>query len=383
MEINKYTKLVDKVENETFENKNKNLDILLKYTSYLSNIGSIFFAFFLLNPPIEKSIVSYLNIANVSLISIIITIVILCIFELFKRYLLSNLSFELIKNKYKINSRFIGGLFFSLLLLVGSFYTSLNGAENFATTTTKDITIIESKLEDKIDSVENVYNSRISILVEDNNKLLSNNNDLRNKLKETPLNYITARENYNDYIKNNNNSIDENQNRIDNLKQDKKQDIEYIKEEYQLKVKEIENSEFDDILIFIFFSLAIEIIIIVGVFFDKYYEYGVYKENYNDLILIVKKRENYKTLINFLYKNGEINIDTPLMGKVKLIELIKEKTSVFDPPKFVDHFINDMEYLNIIETRGRRRYLKLKYDEALEKINNYNDPFRTLKNLKQ
>ena len=94
-----------------------------------------------------------------------------------------------------------------------------------------------------------------------------------------------------------------------------------------------------------------------------------------------KKRDRYRTLIKFIFKEGMIGQDQKILGKTKLLTLIKERSSIASPNKFLDSFLNDMEYLGIIKLNGTRRYTAVTYQDALEKIDKFDDTLRLLEKL--
>jgi hypothetical protein len=100
-----------------------------------------------------------------------------------------------------------------------------------------------------------------------------------------------------------------------------------------------------------------------------------------DLETIFKKRDRYKTLVKFIFKEGMVGQDQPIIGKTKLLDLIKEKSTIASPNKFLEGFLNDMDYLGILKLNGKRRYTAVSYSEALEKIDKFDDTLRLLENL--
>ena len=56
MDIKKYDTLRNKINKKDFEGKNKSLDKWLYRFSFFGNIGSIFFAYFLVYPSLQKQL---------------------------------------------------------------------------------------------------------------------------------------------------------------------------------------------------------------------------------------------------------------------------------------------------------------------------------------
>ena len=51
-----------------------------------------------------------------------------------------------------------------------------------------------------------------------------------------------------------------------------------------------------------------------------------------------------------------------------MIELIKDRTNILKPNKFIDDFIDDIHQLKIIKMHGTKRIIEVSFEEALEKV---------------
>jgi len=382
MDLNKYSELRDKIKSQDFETKNKDVDTWLNIFSYVGNIGSIFFAFFLVFPALLTAISANLVQGDASTyLAGFISVLILSGFELLKRKILANLSFDIVKNKFKMHKSLIGWSIFSIGIVGASFYFSLNGAINFASTS-KEINVnIENVANTQIDSVNRVYQERKQTLIDDNNSYRESNKEYRDKIAETPLNYRTVRNELQDLVDSNNESITANDVRISSIDNELNGEIRKLQSKQETEQSENEDKDISNILLFLIISTSIEFIIILGIYFDKYYDYNVYLSNIADMETTHKKRDRYRTLIKFIFKEGMLGQDQKILGKTKLLELIKEKSSIPSPNKFLDSFLNDMEYLGIIKLNGTRRLTAVTYQDALEKIDKFDDTLRLLENL--
>lgn len=382
MNLDEYSELRNKIKSQDFETKNKDIDTTLNIFSYIGNIGSIFFAFFLLFPALHKTITT--NIVDSELSTYLagfFTVLILSGFEFIKRKFLANLSFDIVKNKFKIHRSLVGWSIASLAIICGSFYLSLNGAIEFATTSSEKNEIIEATVQNDVDSITNVYNKRKQVLIDDNNSYRESNREYRDKIAETPINFRNTRNDLQKLVDANNESIDDNDNRIAALDNELKGVIRGLESDQQEELNKNDDSDMSNIVLFLLISTTIEFLIILGIYFDKYYDYNVFLLNMGELEGIFKKRERYKTLVKFIFKEGMLGQDQQIMGKTKLLELIKEKSNIPSPNKFLDSFLNDMDYLGIIKLNGTRRYTATTYSEALEKIDKFDDTLRLLEKL--
>lgn len=384
MDLKKYDELRQKIHTKDFEGRNKKLDSWLYNLSFLGNIGSIFFAYFLVFPALNKAISTNLISGNFGFtLGLIITILLLISFEAIKRLLIRNLSFDLIKNKFDLfNAKIIGWLIFSISIIFLSFYFSINGAKNFATTSFENNKIAETNLNTQIDSLTNIYENKKNIFITDNINLKSVNTELRKKLAETPLNYRTVRKEYQINIDKNTDLIKLNQNKIDEIDDELDEEINIIKIKFNERTKNNKDGDFKNIILFILISTSIEVLIIVGIYFREYYEYNLYDNNKERLESIYKKRDRYKAMLAYIYQEGKVGHGTRIMASSKLIELVEENSTISDPKKFVETFLRDMENLDIFVVQGKRRLIQATYNEALNVIDNFDDAVRILENLK-
>lgn len=383
MEINKYKLLREKIKNKDFEGKNKTLDKFLYFFSWIGNTGSIFFAYFLVFPNFLTAISGNLIEGNfASYFSAFLTILVLIIFELIKREVLSNSSFDLIKNKYKISKKFVGWFLFSISLISVSFYFSLNGAINFASTSKEKNIVFEKKINNKIDSVTLLYNQKKIKYENDNILLRKSNSELRDKITDTPINYRTIRKELNDLVESNFNIIQLNNKQIENLNNELNDKIFELKNILSKEKNDNKSEDIDGILLFLIISTSIELIIILGVFFRQYYDYNTYLTNYSKIEDSVIKNERYIILLKFLYKNGTLSQGEKIIGISKLQDLVTKNSKIPSSNKFVANFINDLTIMGVLKLEGKRRYIAKSYDDALKEIENFDNNLKLLENLK-
>lgn len=363
MDSKKYEKIRNKIIKMNFEEKYKQLSLWLFSFSFIGNIGSIFFAYFLIYPIFNDALIQYLDI-NVVFLSSFFTILILFMFELIKRIVLKIFSFDFIKNKYSFkNINIVSWFLISLPLILLSFYFSINGAMKFADKNN----IIQNKydkvLSIKKDSLKNIYDEEKKYFIDQNTKLREQNSNLRNNIIETPLNYITARKEYQKIIDKNIDIIKENNIEINKIEE--KYNIEYENIKNEIKNKIIENDKNNEIsiIVFILISTLIEFLIITGIYFKVYYDYTVYKLNENKLESYFRKRDNYLILLDFIYKRGQLNVGDVVMGLNKLKQILNDN-NVPNSNKLAVSFFTDLEYHNIVKTQGKKKYFEIDYETA-------------------
>jgi hypothetical protein len=380
MNIKKYEKLRKKIIERDFEKKYKNLDRWLFGSSFFGNVGSIFFAYFLVFPALNKAISTNLTTENWGVgLGIFSTLVILTLFEYIKRIVLTNFSFDIVKKEF---AQSILWLVFSLGIIIASAWFSIKGAINFSSTTDKYVAVLDSSYQVKIDSTIALYDEMINPYTDENKKLREVNDELRNKLLETPLNYVNTRKGYNDIINDNLSTIKKYEDNIKDVESKRDWVLKTYQEEKNTKILEYKENVTSDQTLFFIIAFSIEIIIIIGIYFRQHYDYHIYIIHQRDLEDSYRKLNNYKIMLNFLYKNGETKIGDKILPAVKLKEILKENTNVGNPNNFVETFLNDILYMGIVRLEGKRRFIAMNYDEAIKRIENFDNTLKILENLK-
>lgn len=384
MDLRKYDELRKKIHTKDFEGRNKSLDNWLYNLSFLGNLGSIFFAYFLVSPALNKAISMNLISGNWGFaLALIITVAILVSFEAIKRMLVRNFSFNAVKNKFRVKqAKLLGWMTFAIAIISLSFYLSLNGARNFASTSLQKNEVAQIDLQAKTDSIVAVFNKQKSIYLDDNENLRNVTNELREKMAETPLNYRTVRNDYQESIDKNTEIIKDNQERIDILNNDLEREIADLRQEYLSETDQNKQEDIRNIWLFILISTSIEVLIVVGVYFREFYEYNLYIANQDRLETVYKKRDRYRAMLAYIYQEGKVGVGERIMAASKLITLVEENTRISDPKRFVETFLDDMESLDIFVVQGKRRMINATYQEALNVIENFDDALRILENLK-
>lgn len=383
MEIKEYNKLREKNKTKDFEGKNKGLDYWLYRLSFIGNFGSIFFAYFLIYP-------SLLNVIKLRVIdgiwgiifSVLFTTVFLISFEKIKRYIIKNFSHDFISRDYNIGVGLVSWFIISLTIIITSFYLSINGSKNLGTTTTITVINENHQLKNEIDSLKNYYSLEKETFVNDNVKLRNINNELREKLVNTPIEFKTVRNDYQKIIDNNVDIIESNNNSIDNLDNKLQNKINEVNNVYDLKFKESKENDSKNIFLFVIIVILNELLIIGGLFFREYYEYTVFKLNQKKFEKIYLIRDRYKSLIKFIYNNGKLDIGDKVIPSLELKTIVNERTTIPNSNRFVEDFFRDMDLMDVFNTNGKRRFINMSYGDALNIIETYDDTYRVLENIK-
>lgn len=383
MDLKEYDKLRSKRDKKDYEGRNKGLNKWLFKASFAGNIVSIFFAYFLIFPAFYKTISIHLFDGLLCLIiSIVITIFISSVFELIKRYLVKNFSLEYLNNNKKFSPT-ITGLFATTLIVIGlSFFIAMNGSKNLATTSRNENIIVENITNVQIDSITKKYENKLKSYNEDNNRLRTINNDLRQKLLETPASYRAVRTEYQNNIDKNLKVITDNENAINLINSELKQEINKLN---SLSANQKENNKNDNIgliILFLIIAAGDEILIIWGIYFRENYEHKLYEINHQKFEKIYQRKDRYRALLAFVYNDGKLNPGDRVISGLELKAAIAEKTNINNSNKLVDEFLKDMDRLGIFSTNGKRRHIAILYSEAQNILENFDDAFRILENMK-
>lgn len=378
MDLKKYNKLRERISKKDFEGKNKTLDRWLYFATFFANGVSIFFAFFLLYPALKSSFLMNIgnyNVANVS--AILFSVGFLLIFEVVKRFLIRNFSFDYIWRKFD-NIITKTTLWFSLvILIIGiSFYLSMSGAKNFADTFRYEREGEIINMTAKVDSIRAVYQKIIDPYEENNKTLTEINLNYRIRMGELPDDYLTGRREFQNFILQNEETIRENREVITNYRFQMLEDIAKIEEGHQINLEEKREGSYNIIFLFFIIVLLNESIIVLGLYFREYYEYKLYVLNSRQYENFYEKKKYYKKMLKYIYSGGMVEPGDVVGGFSSLENELMKKTKIENPIFFVAEFIDFLKR-NSIVTQGRKprdpfRYIK-SYNEALKILDTLNE----------
>jgi len=383
MDLKKYDELRKKINTKDFEGNNKGLDKWLYNFSFLGNAGSIFFSYFLVYPGLLKAITINLVAGGWAVaIAFSLTLTFLVIFEVIKRYLIKNFSSDFVSNKKKIKASIAGWLAVSISIIVLSFYLSIIGSKNLASTSTYKNNVVENKTNVKTDSLSFMFEKRKDVYVVDNEALRKVNNDLRTTLAQTPVGWVSVRRDYQQSIDKNVKLIQDNQVEIDKIDSKLNLNVSELKSDlYQIKgVNRTEDVQ--NIILFVIIACFCEIIIFAGVYFREFFEYNLFIINQQKFEKIYTKKDRYRSLLTFVYSDGKLTSGDKVISGLELKALVAEKTNIQNSNKFVEEFLSDMDRLGVFSTVGKRRTIAVTYHEAMLVIEGFDDTLRILENMK-
>jgi hypothetical protein len=380
MDLRKYENLRNKINAKDFEGQYSAIDKWLYRTSFIGNAGSIFFAYFLIHPALYKAISIHMIDGLIgNAFAVIITIGLLTIFEFIKRYLIRNFSTDYVASDKKIKISNIGWLIITLLLVSLSFFFSMSGSKNFASTSVVKNEIIETNVSKDIGNLKKEYENKKNINYDRIVTLEAQNKNLENERSLVPVNYFSRKGEIQNSIADNNTKIETNLAQINIIDNNLKIEIEKI--EKKGNEQRNQNSAEDDynVVIFVIIVAFIESLIIGGVYFREKFEFDLYRLNKQKFENVYQKKSRYKILLTFIYGNGKANVGDKVISGLDLKELVSDK---INSNKLVNDFLKEMDNLGVFKIEGKRRFIVMTYSDAMNLIDNYDDNLRILDNLK-
>jgi hypothetical protein len=176
------------------------------------------------------------------------------------------------------------------VMIAGSFYFSLNGAQEFIDNQKVFQDQTETNITTKVDSINTFYfNEYIKPLKNENKVYVEQSTDYATEASKT--NYKTK---YTNLINANNVKIDNNNKLVS--KYESKRDLEVTKftNKQESKLSQNIDENKSNIFAFILISCLIELVIMIGVYYDKYYTYKVITEYEDTVINTVSFKKWYK-----------------------------------------------------------------------------------------
>ena len=356
MNLDRFYKLQNKLEVFNFEVNFKNLSKTLYYFSFLGNIFSILFSYFFIKN-ITDSIPELFSFQKTFFAFFIILFMVG--FELFKRFSFEQLTTSILRSANKFTSGILLGFTTVTILVIGSFYLSLNGAHRLIDTTETVETVIEENTNVKVTELEAKHKDRVDRLNRDIDSYQERINVIMNPAEGRAL-YKSERQtikNWEEEIGKLRAAIKEEDTNLE----EKTAKIEAKSGETSInkKSKIDENSQ-----TFALMVSFLEFIILIGVAFKAYYEWTSYSEmkelltkpQFSQIDLNLK-------LLKIFYQNGRKREQDPILSKDKLTSLTYN-AKINCTKKDIDSFITLCSELEIITGVRKRKIYNVPYEKA-------------------
>jgi hypothetical protein len=364
MTFEKYVELKRETLVRSFTERFKMVDKFLYWFSWFGKGVSVFLAFFF----IQHLFFSSFNNIKESIFITLGIVFFLTMFELLKRYVLGIFSMEAIKTKFNIfRSNLITFIISVIIVIAGSFYFTLNGAYVFIDNTSTFQNETMTNLNTEIDSINNFYFEQYIKPLMDNNKLLSEQNTgYREQASNTS--FVTR---YTNLINDNNKRIDNNNTEIKRYEDRRDKEIEELKTNELSKLdKSIDDNRYN-LIAFILISCFIELIIIIGIFYDKFYDYKAVLE-YEETIINTpefKRWHKYNFILELIFTKSK-NVGDQVPSTNSLIELSEVAGAKISKSE-LDKIIKILYYLEIIKLDSNKRIINKIENDAKTSLRNY------------
>ena len=335
MKLDKYNKLKLKLEVFKLEQNYLTLDRVLYYFSFLGNIFLIYFGYFFVKsitntiPPLFP----FQDIFFTFFVGLFLTG-----YELTKRFTLEQFFTGLLQAK-KLTANLFLGIWICSFLIAGSFYLSIKGAHRLVDTSETVVAKTDSTIALKQDSIAKYYDKEI---------LYYRNQSARTRSEKV----------YRDSI-------------VNVLQMGKDAKIQQIESKAQTKTSATLEKSSENSTAFLFITVFLELIVLIGVGFDAFYTLGSFEET-KKLLQTPKFKQlelNLK-LLKLYYQNGKKIVGDQTLSFSKFQSLAQNQ-KVDCSQKELKSFIVLCQELDVIkEFRGRKKQFMIPYQEAKDLLEN-------------
>lgn len=335
MKIDKFNKLKLKLEVFKLEKNYMTLDRVLYYFSFLGNIFLIYFGYFFVKS-ITSTIPPLFPFQDVFFT--VFVALFLTGYELTKRFTLEQFFVGIIQAK-KLTANLFIGVWICSFLIAGSFYLSIKGAHRLVDNTETISTVVDTNIAQKQDSIAKYYDKEILYY--------------RNQSSRT-----RSDKKYRDSI-------------VNVLQQTKDAKIQQVESKTQAKTSTTLEKNSENSTAFLFITIFLEMIVLIGVGFDAFYTLGSYEET-KKLLQTPKFKQlelNLK-LLKLYYQNGKKVVGDQTLSFSKFQSLVQTQ-KIDASQKDLKTFIVLCQELDIIkEFRGKKKEFMITYQEAKDLLEN-------------
>lgn len=371
MKIQEYKKLEDSIINQDFNKSYKSINVIMFTLSIFGNFASIFLAYFMLSKVLASAMTDNPVVVFIS------SIIILSGIELLKRDIFSKFSFQYLKVKSFVSKDVLPLLIFGSLIISISFYSSVKGASEFSSKSAQLENNKKELVQKYTDSLTVIFNAK-SVDINKEIKVNKDKIDLKDKeqttIESAPPLSSQQRNRVRDLKKEKQDLKDEDiklESDITALKTDLDNSVKKYDEKITLETKDAKGDNSKNSLLFVIISTFIELVILAGVYFNKYYKFRSYKE-YRDKVERdpnYQKWVTYDSILNVVYgKDQKINEKIP--SNKNIVDMCK-LNDIIVLQKEIDDFMKVMTNLNIIKSSGSSRYISKQRDISFEILKNH------------
>ena len=335
MKIDKFNKLKLKLEVFKLEQNYLTLDRILYYFSFLGNIFLIYFGYFFVKS-VTNSIPALFPFQD--MFFTIFVALFLTGYELTKRFTLEQFFITILQVKKMTGGIFVAGMI-CCFLIAGSFYLSIKGAHRLVDNSETIAVAVDSTITQKQDSVAKYWNSKIQY-----------------QLSQPARTRIDRQRR------------DSTVNSYEQIKDEK---IQQLEAKTQIKANTAIDKNSENSAAFLFITIFLELIVLIGVGFDAFYTLGSYEET-KKLLQTPKFKQlelNLK-LLKLYYQNGKKVVGDQTLSFNKFQSLVQTQ-KIDASQKDLKAFTVLCQELDIVkEFRGRKKQFMITYQEAKDLLEN-------------
>ena len=372
MNINEFKDLEVQIKKQDFNKSYKTINKVLFFLSIFGNIASVFLAFFF----ISKIITGAVSETNQTIV-MIVSVILLAGLELLKRDIFDKFSMEYLRHKNFLKKEVLNLVIFSIVVVSFSFYSSLSGAKEFSS----KAVLIEQQTKNNIklyeDSLTTMYNVKVSD-VEKEIKTTKDKIELKDKEQtdlesQVQLTY-QQRQRVRDLKKEKEllrSEITTDEGKITEIKSELSKEITTY-EEIQTKESDSKKTEnTNNSFLFVIISTLIELVILIGVYFNKYYKWRSYSEMKQNLDRDpnYQKWALYNAIIDIIYLN-ETKINDKMPSNKVVAEMCRTNGIIL-LNKDVQEFTKLLISLKVLRVSGSARYYAKDKETVGEIIKSY------------
>jgi len=335
MKLDKYNRLKLKLEVFKLEQNYLTLDRVLYYFSFLGNIFLIYFGYFFVKS-ITSTIPPLFPFQD-TFFTIFIALFLIG-YELTKRFTLEQFFTSILQVKSLTTSIFLSGVVCSFLI-AGSFYLSIKGAHRL------------------VDNSETILVATDSLTTQKQQDLLKERDTKLQLIRQQPGKTRDDRR-YKDSLETATTTYYDNK-------------IQQIESKTQAKTSTTLSKNEENAAAFLFITVFLELIVLIGVGFDAFYTLGSFEETKKLLQTPrFKQLELNLKLLKLYYQNGKKIIGDPTLSFNKFQSLAQNQ-KIDCSYKDLKSFIVLCQELDVIkEYRGGKKQFMITYQEAKDLLEN-------------
>jgi hypothetical protein len=372
MNINEFKDLEVQIKKQDFNKSYKTINRVLFFLSIFGNIASIFLAFFF----ISKIITGAVSETNQTAV-LIVSVILLSGLELLKRDIFDKFSMEYLRHRDFMKKEVLNLVIFSVCVVSFSFYSSLSGAKEFSS----KAVLIEQQTKDNIkvyeDSLTTMYGAKITDVEKEikdaKSKIEVKDKEQTDLESQVQLTY-QQKQRVRDLKKEKEllrNEIAADDLKITSIKSELSKEIATYEEEQNKESNSKKTENTNNSFLFVVISTLIELVILIGVYFNKYYKWRSYSEmkqkldrdpNYQKWVV-------YNTIIDIIYLN-ETKINDKMPSNKVVAEMCRTN-GVILLNKDVQEFTKLLISLKVLRVSGSARYYAKDKETANEIIKSY------------